>query len=67
MTKQKAILNLRDEIRGYTNLSTVPQEADSSQINANGDIAPSYLKNHQKHATLDVVRVSQESAIAFDS
>ena len=66
MTKQKAILNLRDEIRGYTNLSTVPQEADSSQINANGDIAPSYLKNN-KHATLDVVRVSQESAIAFDS
>lgn len=66
MTKQKAILNLRDEIRGYTNLSTVPQEADSSQINANGDIAPSYLKSH-KHATLDVVRVSQESANAFES
>ena len=65
MTKQKAILNLRDEIRGYTNLSTVPQEPDSSQININGDIAPSYLKN--KHATLDVVRVSQESANAFES
>ena len=66
MTKQKAILNLRDEIRGYANLSIVAQEADSSKRNINADIAPSYLQK-SKHATLDVVRVSQESATAYES
>ena len=59
-------MNLRDEIRGYANLSIVAQEPDSSKVNINGDIAPSYLSKN-KHATLDVVRVSQESANAFES
>ena len=65
--KQKAIRNLRDEIRGYANLSIVAQEVD--QHNSSGDIARSYLKksNKQRNATLDVNRVSMESASIYTS
>ena len=70
-------MTLRNEIRGYANLSTVAQETDPAMVNHNGEIAASYMPSRSKNATIDVrrsknatidvVRVSQESASAYES
>ena len=73
VVKQRAMKNLRTQIIGYANLSTVAQERDPDLdgVNNSNAIAASYLvggkTSHKRNHTIDVTRVSQESASVYDS
>ena len=54
---------MRDEIKNYTNLSSIQQE--SNYPNSKTDIAKSYVSPRRfKNNTIDMQRVSQSSALA---
>ena len=69
MTKQKAVVTLQNEIRDYTNLITL-EEKDTSLVNNSVNIPKSYLpasKHPKRNATIDVARISHETASIFTS
>jgi len=63
------VTNLRNEIRDYTNLITL-EEKNASMVNTSVNIPKSYLpsnKHSKRNVTIDVTRVSHETASAFTS